>query len=423
MFINLTRWLPPEAIKIILVLLLSFLIGLEREEHKAEGKNYAFGGVRTFPLIGLIGYSVALLSGSQLLPVILGFLVIAGFMWLSYWHKLNLAEYAGVTSEMSGLATYLLGALVFYGHLWIAATLGIANVLLLELKTALENLSRRLAPEEVLTFSKFLLLTAVILPILPNSAFTQFQINPFKTWLVVVAVSAVSYGSYLLQRLTKGQGGIILAALLGGAYSSTVATVALARRASREEHPHLFSGSILIASGVMYLRLVVLIGLFNRNLMVTLAVPFLLLAALAILAGWLWSRKADHASQNLQRESQPKNPLALSAAFLFALLFVVLLVVTHLAAVHLGKAGVYSLAVVTGMTDVDPFILGLTQTAGLLVALKVAASAIVIAAASNNVVKGVYAYALAGRMTGIQSLCLLAGLAALGLAPLIWLLV
>ena len=101
-------WLAPEGIQILFVLFLSFLIGLEREEHKAAGgRYYAFGGVRTFPLIGLIGYSIALLSGAQLVPVTLGFLVIGAFLSLSYWHKLSTAEAAGVTSEMSGLATYL----------------------------------------------------------------------------------------------------------------------------------------------------------------------------------------------------------------------------------------------------------------------------------------------------------------------------
>ena len=253
---ELYRWLPPEAVKILLVLFLSFLIGLEREEHKTEGKYYAFGGVRTFPLIGLIGYSMALLSGTQLLPLALGFLVIGGFLSLSYWHKLSSAEYAGVTSEMSGLATYLVGALVYYEHFWIATTLSVASLFLLELKTGLEKLANRTAPAEILTLAKFLLLTAVILPILPNREFGPFHLNPFKTWLVVVAVSTISYGSYILQKLTKGRGGIVLAAFLGGAYSSTVTTVVMSRRAAREDHPHLFAGGILIASGVMYIRLV-----------------------------------------------------------------------------------------------------------------------------------------------------------------------
>ena len=215
--------LPPEAVKIVLVLFLSFLIGLEREEHKAEGVSYSFGGVRTFPLIGLIGYSIALISGSQLLPLTVGFLVVAAFLLLSYWHKLSSApETAGVTSEMSGLTTFLVGALVYYGHFWIATTLSVASLLLLDLKAALEKLAVRIAPQEILTFAKFLLLTGVILPVLPNQEFGRFHINPFKTWLVVVAVSAISYGSYVLQKLTKERGGVVLAALLGGAYSSTV---------------------------------------------------------------------------------------------------------------------------------------------------------------------------------------------------------
>jgi uncharacterized membrane protein (DUF4010 family) len=403
------------------VLFLSFLIGLEREEHKASAGSFSFGGVRTFPLIGLLGYSLALLSGPQLLPVALGLAVVAAFLLLSYHHKIATAGTAGITTEMSGLTTYVVGALVYHEQFWIAATLSVASVLLLELKVALESLTKTIASDEILTFTKFLVLTAVILPVLPNQPFGPFQINPFKTWLVVVAVSTVSYGSYVLQRLTKEQGGIILTAILGGAYSSTVTTVALARRAAREQHCHLFAGGTLIASGVMYLRLVVLVGLFNRDLMAILALPFAALAGGAVVAGWLWTRIPDPDSGAVKREYEPKNPLELRAAFLFALLFLVILVATHLVAVYLGKAGIYSLAAIMGITDVDPFIMGMTQSAGTLTPVSTAAMGILIAAASNNVVKGIYAYSLADRRTGRQSLCLLVALAVLGLTPLLWL--
>jgi uncharacterized membrane protein (DUF4010 family) len=415
------KQLPLQAMQIVLVLFLSFLIGLEREERKAAGGSYSFGGVRTFPLIGLIGYSAALISGPRMLPLAVGFLVVAGFLLVSYWHKISTAETAGVTTEMSGLATFLVGALVCYGHLWIATALGVACLLLLDLKAALEKLAVRIAPDEIFTFTKFLLLSGVILPILPNREFSQFHINPFKTWLVVVAISAISYLSYVLQKLTRGQGGVVLAALLGGAYSSTATTVVMARRAAREEQPHLFSGGILIASGVMYLRLVILLALFNRPLMLLLYIPFLALAVLAVGGGWLWSRRADKNTQEVKREFEPKNPLELLTAFAFAGLFLAMLVITQLALRYLGTTGVNTLAAIMGISDVDPFIMGLTQAAGTLTPLKVAAGAVVIAAASNNVVKGIYAFSLADRKTGAQALAMLLGLAACGLAPLLWL--
>jgi len=419
--VELYKQLPPEAVKVFLVLFLSFFIGLEREEHKTTAGWYAFGGIRTFPLIGLIGFSIAMLAGSQPLPLTAGFIVIAAFLVVSYWHKVTGTEPAGMTTEMSGLATFLVGALVYYEHFWIATTLSVASLLLLELKQALERLASRIPSEEILTFAKFLLLSAVILPVLPNQQFTKFHINPFKTWLVVVAVSTISYGSYVLQKLTRGQGGLVMAAILGGAYSSTATTIVMSRRAKREQQPHLFSGGILIASGMMYLRLAALLALFNRQLMSRLAVPFLILAGAAVGIGWLWSRRTDPSAQNLKRESEPKNPLELLAAFLFAGLFLLMLVATQLAVTHLGRAGVNTLAAVMGITDVDPFIMGMTQAAGTLTPLAVAAAAVVIAAASNNVVKGIYAYSIADRKTGVQSFLFLLLLALGGLVPLLWL--
>jgi uncharacterized membrane protein (DUF4010 family) len=414
---------PAEGLKILLVLFLSFLIGLEREEQKLSGEHYAFGGVRTFPLIGMIGYSIALLSGEHDIPLALGFVVVGSFLWLSYRHKLASSEIAGVTSEMSGLTTYLVGALVYRGFFWIATTLVVVSLFLLELKALLEGLSKRVRSEEILTFTKFLLLTAVILPVLPRREFSPFHINPFKTWLIVVAVSTISYASYVIQRVTKQRGGVLLAAILGGAYSSTATTVVLSKRAAQtKKRPHLFSGGMLIACGVMYLRLGVLVGIFNRALLARVAPAFAALAGLAILAGWLWSRRRDPSSERIQREFVPKNPLEFRAALFFALIFVVIVVVTHFVLVHFGSGGIYTLAVLTGFADVDPFIMALTQSAGGNTAFSLAAAGILIAAASNNLMKGVYAYVFADRQTGIEGLGLLSGLAVCGVVPLLWLL-
>jgi len=413
-------WLPPQGMQILFVLFLSFLIGLEREERKAADDHFSFGGVRTFPLIGMIGYAMAALCAGALLPQAIGFAVIAGFLMMSYWHKLSSSSYAGVTSEMSGLATYLIGALAYRQLFWIATTLTVASVILLELKTRLEEIAKRIETTDILTLAKFLLLAAVVLPLLPNVEYGAFQINPFKIWLVVVAVSAVSYGSYVLQRMTKGRGGIILAALAGGAYSSTVTTVVIARRSLADDRPHLSAGAMLMASGIMYLRLAALLALFNQRLMTRLAPSFIALAALGIGVGWLWTRRPDVSAAAPAEGFAPKNPLEISTALLFASLFVAMLVATRLALRFLGTGGLYSLAAIMGVSDVDPFILGMTQSAPSATPLSVAAAAIVIAAASNNAVKGVYAYAWSAPRARLQALGLLLGLALCGMLPLLW---
>jgi uncharacterized membrane protein (DUF4010 family) len=416
---SLIHFVPKEGAQIILVLFLSFLIGLEREEQKAASQQYGFGGVRTFPLLGLLGYALCILSnGNFMLPAV-GFLVVGAFLWQSYRHKLESAALAGMATELSGLLTYVIGALVSHELYWVATTLTVFGVALLELKTVLENLTKRLPSNEILTFAKFLLLAGVILPIVPNQTVGGFGFNPFKTWLVVVVVSAISYGSYLLQVWMRGRGGVLFAALLGGAYSSTLTTVVLAKRACEQSRPHLYSGSILVASGVMYLRLLALLGIFNHQLLHRLGMSFLLLAAVALVGGWFWMRVPDHGGTKAEQTLQPKNPLELSAAFLFAGLFVGMLFITHLALLHLGRGGLFAVAGVMGVTDVDPFILSLAASTSTMTPITLAGGAIAVAAASNNLIKGIYAFGFGDRRTGAQALVLLAALALLGLLPLL----
>lgn len=413
--------LPPDAVKLALALLLSLLIGLQREEQKLDGGHYRFGGVRTFPLIGLLGYALALVGGDNLLLVATGLVVVGGLMLLSYRYKLSAdGSDAGITTEVSALGTYVVGALVAHDYIWVSCSLAVFSLLLLDLKSALEGLARKIAPDEIATFAKFLLLTVVLLPIVPNQDFTQFHLNPFRIWLAVVAVSGVSYGSYVLERVTRGRGGPLVSALFGGAYSSTVATVALARRAAAEERPHLFSGSIVAASGVMYARLIVLLALFSVPLAARLGTSFALLALAGTLGGAWWSRRPDAPGTTRVEPPSGRNPLQLRTALLFGGLFVALIVITQLVMQHLGRGATFALAAVMGVTDVDPFVLGLTQTVGGATPLDVAAASVVIAAASNNLLKGVYALSLARRKTGAYSLTGLALLAAAGLLPLFW---
>jgi len=414
---------PAPAVQLLLVLALGLLIGLEREGHEDHRKLGSFGGVRTFPLIGLLGYGLALISHESLLPVATGLGAVVLLLAIALQRKLLAAETAGtsagITSEVSALVVYLIGVLAERGLLWIAATLAVACLLLLELKAGLEHLTRVFPGNEVLILAKFLGLSVVILPLLPNQEMGRFAINPFKTWLVVVAVTGISYGSYLLQRFLPAAGSVRLTALLGGAYSSTLVSVALARKSRDIGRPGLIAGSILMAAGVMYLRIALLVSLFSQELMRVVAWPFVALGAVALGGGWLWSHRGD--SRDAPAPGKARNPLELSAAFLFAVLFMALMVVTKLVLGAFGKVGLLALAALMGVTDVDPFILGVVQGTGAHIALPLAAAAIVVAAASNNLVKGVYGLSLADRATGGQTFTLLGGLSVLGLAPLVWL--
>ena len=436
--------IPKEGAKIVLVLFLSFLVGLEREEHKVESPDqYGFGGVRTFPLIGLLGYALSLLSGwipigaangsastgvmvtpNLLLPAV-GFAVLGAFLFASYKHKLECASPAGMTSEVSALLMYVIGALVYQEQYWIATTITVVGVALLEMKTFLENMTKRVPGNDLLTFTKFLILTVVILPIVPNQSFGAFGFNPFKTWLVIVAVSAISYGSYLLQKVTHGHGDIMLSALLGGLYSSTLSTVVLAKRARAECKPHLLAGAMVLGCGMMYVKLLVLLALFSPVLLHKLLIPFGALSVGGALGGWLWSRRREPAGDTAATKPNdpPGNPLEIKSALVFGLLFVAMLAITHYAVIYLGKAGFYSLAGLMGLSDITPFVMSLTQSvsgSAPLTPLGLAAAGVVISASSNNLVKGFYAYGFADKKTGREGLLLLALFAVLGLAALAW---
>lgn len=402
--------------QIALVLALSFLMGLEREEHKLKPGQYVAAGVRTFPLIALLGYMLVILAPQSVLPVTAGLLAVTVFLAISYLHKLA-DRRSGFTSEMAALAAYLIGALVAHHDYWIAVTIAVTGVLLLSAKERLADQIKRLDEDELITFVKFLLLSAVILPILPNRAFTQFDLNPFRTWLVVVVVSGISYASYLLQRKYRERSGLLLSAILGGAYSSTIVTIALAKRSCGQSCTRLYAGAIVLASAMMYLRLGVLVFVFNPALG-TLVVPVLLgLAVVTAIVGTLLSGgHTATADETTPQAASKRNPLELSTAFLFGGLFIALSIATRLVSTYLGSTGVYTLAVVMGVTDIDPFILGLVQYAGHATTLATAALAIIVATSSNNLAKGVYAFVFGGRQVGIASLACLVGVSLLGIA-------
>ncbi len=320
-----------------------------------------------------------------------------------------------MTSELSGLFTFAVGALVYKEHFWVATTLVVLTVFLLELKKGLEGIALKIPAEEIYTFSKFLLLTAVVLPVVPNHEFTPFLLNPFKIALVVVVISGISYAAYVLDKVVGKKGGVLLSAFLGGTYSSTITTLVLARRTKTEDQPRLFSGSILIASGMMYFRLLVLLALLSPLVAKLLAPPFLFLGTIAVAVGLFWA-KSEKTESIAKPKTSDRNPLEIRAALIFAFLFVVMAVLTQVAREHLGSTGIYALAFLSGLSDVDPFIMSISQTGTQTMAIELVSSSVLIATISNNLLKGGYTFWVARGPARLQGFVFLLSLGLLGLA-------
>lgn len=404
------------AERFALLLGLSLFFGFAFEEFYFGELPRHPGGVRTFPLLAIAGGALFEVEPHFGAAFIAGLLVVGSWIYTYVRHE---SEREGDPGEgtfivpISNLLAYSLGAIVLTQPVWISVATAVAAVLLLGGKRTLHDWAHRVSDQEVITAGKFLILVGIVLPLLAGRPpIPLTAVTPFGVWLAVVAVSSISYASYLLQTYVFPKGGTLLSAFLGGLYSSTATTVVLARRAHDDGMSPEIEAGIVAATAMMYLRLLVVTALFNASLALSLAPPLLILFVLALLAAWLRARFA----KRTVHAGQPPNPLQLGAAFIFAGLFVLIAVATSYVRAHLGKEGVMGLAAVVGITDIDPFVLSLAQGGVADVGLKTASLAILIATASNNALKAAYTVTFSRRKESwIPALTLIA-LGLLGIA-------
>jgi len=376
------------ALRFVLALALGLLIGLERESAYIANRSVYFGGVRTFPLLSLFGFACAGLHRfgvGWILPA--GLLSVLGLAACSYADKLR-RGLTGATSEVAALLIFAVGALTLLADLRLAMALGVISTLLLSEKAALEAFVERLDKVEFLATLRFLLVTFIIYPVLPNRDFTAYHLNPAVIWRLVVLVSAVGFIGYFLVKQFGQRVGLWLSGLMGGIVSSTAVSIAAGRMARNEpaRAPEALQAALL-AGSVMYPRVLVLIGVVNYELARTLGWRFAGLAGAGVLLAISAGRRPAAAAAT---PAQPavRNPFEIRPALVFALLFVALTVLTGFIKAHFGATGVLSLAGLTGLVDVDPFILALAQQPAGGPALLV--RAILVAVLSNTLVKGVY---------------------------------
>jgi uncharacterized membrane protein (DUF4010 family) len=290
----------------------------------------------------------------------------------------------------------------------------VGAVLLVGSREPLHELATRVSFDEILTLAQFLLLVGVVLPLLQNAPKIPFtQITPFKVWLAVVAVSTLSYISYLLQRYVFPRSGVLLAAILGGMYSSTATTVVLARRARDEGVTAPICAGIVAATAMMYVRMVIICLIFNQGLGRAIAPTMLALFVLCIIAAVTLDRLGGKSAPST---TVPGNPLQLGTAVIFAGLMIAISVISSWVQATLGSVGVLALAAVVGVTDIDPFVLSLAQGSAATIGVATAAVAIIIASSSNNVLKAIYTAVFSRRRESWMPAGALLATSAIGLA-------
>jgi len=390
---------PHIAFNGAMALLMGLLVGVERE-HAHKDLPW-FAGIRTFPLITLLGFLCALAAQQGehwLLPVgLAGVSAVAVAAYLVRSEGPN----KGATTEFMALLAFIFGALSALGYVIPAATFAVVATLLLSIKAPLHHLAESIQADELYAVLKFCVVSVIILPLLPNRAFGPLNVlNPRLIWWVVVLISALNMVGYVLMRFLGAKQGIAVTGVLGGIASSTAATFGMSgqARSEGESLARYFALGITIASTIMFVRMyimtVVVAPPLARPLILPMAVPFLLGAGMSI---FLWERRTTEREAALHL----KNPMELWSAIKFALIFAVVMLVSKAGYQYLGSSGIYLTGGLAGLVNPDAFTISAAQLAQeKVLSANTAGASILLACASNTLVKGGIAVFMGGRPLG-----------------------
>ncbi len=375
-----------------IALALGALIGLEREYARYRKRGHDFAGIRTFPLITLLGALTAYFADT-ISPYILivglsliGLLVIIAYIIISKKDR----THVGATSEVAALLTFFIGMLAYYEEFFFAIILTVTIAVILYARSILHHFAERITQKEMASTLVFAIIAFLILPLLPNQGYGPLELfNPYLTWLMVVLISGISFAGYVLMKWF-GEQGIPLTGILGGLVSSTATTTSFSQRSRKEPKiHHALALGVILSNGIMFVRVLVLAFIINFVLFIHLLFPFLILIlATCFFSYFLWRKAKKVKKTNITLTS----PFTLSPALKFAFLFAGVLALAKVAEVYFSSQGIYVISIISGIADVDAITLSLSQlTTGSLL-LETARNGIIMAALTNVAVKAGIAY-------------------------------
>jgi len=397
-----TQYLPAGLSDFLLVLVFSLLIGLSQRRLNLTKDSPIFGSDRTFTLIGLLGYILYLFSPHDFLLFAGGGFILTIFLGLSYYFKIVKLGDFGITSIITALITYCIGPMIVLTDSWFYVSVIVVVLLLTEMKSTFVELAHKMNNDEFITLAKFLLISFIILPMLPDTKIIpEISLTPYKIWLATVIISGISYLSYLVKRYIFPQSGVVVSGFLGGLYSSTATITILARKCKRANVEHLpeYLTAMFLAVGMMFLRLMIIMAIFNMEVFKLLVIPMIVLMIVSCCVG-LYIRKGNKDFRHLTDEANSvendNNPLEFKVALIFAFLFVFFTLATYYTITYLGSGGLTILSFLSGAGDITPFILNLLdgQFAGITIGIM--AASILQATFANNILKMFYAMGFSG---------------------------
>lgn len=400
---HLYEYLPRELVTFVLVTLFSLLIGLSqrRISLKREGETTLFGTDRTFTFIGILGYLLYILDPADMRLFMGGGAVLGLLLGLNYYVKQTQFHVFGITTIIIALITYCMAPIVATQPSWFYVMVIVTVLLLTELKHTFTEFAQRMKNDEMITLAKFLAISGIILPMLPHkNLIPDINLTPYSIWLATVVVSGISYLSYLLKRYVFHESGTLVSGIIGGLYSSTATISVLARKSRKAsaEETNDYVAAMLLAISMMFLRFMILILIFSKEIFVSIYPYLLIMAVIAAAVAWFIHSRQKRTTGRLveMEEDDSSNPLEFKVALIFAVLFVVFTILTHYTLVYAGTGGLTLLSFISGLSDITPFILNLLQNTGSVAVLIITACSMQ-AIVSNILVNMLYALFFAGK--------------------------
>ena len=392
---------PPLLRELGLTLGMGLLLGLGlREYYLSSPPAMRVGSTRTVILAAIAGFSLWVLD-PQGMGYAAGLLILGLWLGLFYQNKLaHQGQGSGVLGMLFILLGYTLGPLAQMTPAWFVVAIGISALFVLNSRDKLAYLSEHMASQEVVTLAKFLVLSAVILPLTPRGQISEaLPISLHQTWLAVVVISSISYVSYLAQRYFFRGKGILLTGAIGGLYSSTATSLVIARQSSQAKTDSCsYAAAIILATGMMYLRLLLLVGIFDFEVGILLLLPCLVLFCVIIGAAVWIHRQGERRLETVSSLESHGNPLEFDAAALFAASFLLMTGLTHYLLHVFPSHGLQGMALLSGLTDIDPFVMAVVN-GHLERSKETLAAAVLLAAGSNGLMKGIYVAVLGSPTT------------------------